>query len=408
MFELFIARRYLAAKRKNAVIGVVTVIAIAGVAAGVAALVIALSINNGFRGTLQRTLLGATAHVTVLEKEPGEGIKEWRPLVSKLARQPGVTRADGVLYGGVFLTGPQQSASAVLKGVDPAPGGLLDALAPQLRGGSLALLRDPQAPAALILGSKLAAQTGMLVGSTVSVIIPNGELTPFGPRPVTMRFRVAGIFESGFYDLDNSWAVTTIAAAQRAFAAGDVVNAVELKLADIQTAREIARSSEALAGPALAATDWMDQNKQLLNALRLERTVTIVTIGLIQLVAALNILITLTMMVMDKQRDIALLVSMGARRNQIRRIFMLEGIIIGALGTALGLVLGFAVSYFANRGQWIRLDAEVYALSWVPFDTRWTDALWVAAVALLVSWAATLLPARSAASVVPAESLRYE
>jgi lipoprotein-releasing system permease protein len=219
---------------------------------------------------------------------------------------------------------------------------------------------------------------------------------------------VVGIFESGFFDLDSAWAFASLPAVQKVLSLQDVVNAIEIKLDDIYRAAEVARAVESAIGPQYAATPWMEQNRQILNALKMERAVTVVTIGLIELVAALNILITLVMLVMEKYRDIALLMSMGARPEQIARIFMAQGLIIGVLGIALGLVCGYSLCYLADRYQWIRLDQEVYAFSYVPFDPRWVDGLWVASAALLVSFLATLYPARNATCVAPAEALRYE
>jgi len=407
-FELFVALRYLKAKRKQAVISLITAISILGVAAGVMALIIALAINNGFRNTLEKNLIGATAHVTVLEKEPGYGIAGWRELVGKLAALPHVVSANPSLYAPVFLSGPMRSEGAILKGI-VAEAGLqpIEALN-RLKEGSLEGLREEGEPPGIILGSRLAQSTGMLYGARITVISPQGELTPFGPRPSYHRFRVVGIFESGFYELDAHWAFTSLASAQRVLAVQDVVNAIELRLDDIHAASEVAAQAEQILGKELAATTWMEQNRQILNALRMERVVTVITIGLIQLVAALNILITLVMMVMEKQRDIAVLMSMGARREQIRNIFMLQGVTIGVIGSVLGLVAGYVLSHLADKHRWIRLDEEVYSMSYVPFDPRWIDAAWVPAAAVLVSFLATLYPSRAAARIAPAEALRYE
>lgn len=407
-FEFFVARRYLMAKRKQAVISVITVISVIGVAAGVMALVIALAINNGFRNTLQRNLVGATAHVTILEKEPGYGIANWREVIARVSGVPGVTASAPTLYGSVFLAGPVQSSGAVIKGVVVSPGAPLPSFLQQLKQGSLAALNGGDGPPGLILGSRLAQSTGLVVNARVNVISPQGEMTPFGPRPSYHWFRVVGIFESGLYDLDSGWAFTGIPAAQRVLALDDVVNAVELRLDDIYRAPEVARAVESLVGPKLAATHWMEQNKQLLGALKMEKAVTVVTIGLIQLVAALNILISLIMMVMEKHRDIAILMSMGARREQIRSIFMLQGVLVGVTGSVLGLLAGHLLNYFADRYHWIRLSEEVYSIAFVPFEPRWIDSLWIAGAAILVSFVATLYPARAATRVTPAEALRYE
>ena len=338
MFELFIARRYLRAKRKQVVISVITAISVIGVAAGVMALVVALAINNGFRDTLERNLLGATAHVSILEKEPGTGIENWETLAPQLAKLPHVKSAAPALYESGYLSGPVQGAGVAIKGVDVRPGApLADALL-HLKAGSIEGLREsPQAAAAgalpgIILGSRLAENIGAVNGKQVTLTVANGEMTPVGMRPSFLRFRVAGIFESGFYDLDANWAFVSLSVAQKAFDLTDVVNSVELMLDDIYRAPEVAAAADKLIGPKLAATTWGEQNKQILNALSMERMVTVITIGLIQLVAALNILITLVMMVMEKHRDIAILMSMGAKARQIRNIFVCEGVLIGRGG----------------------------------------------------------------------------
>jgi lipoprotein-releasing system permease protein len=406
-FELFVAARYLKAKRRQTVISLITVISVAGAAAGVMALVIALAVNNGFRATLQSTLLGATPHVVLLEKEPGGGIANWRELCAQLARLEGVAAAAPALYGKVFAAGPMQSAEATLKGI-PDRSEALGRLARQIRQGSLAHLGHDRGFPGIVLGAHLARRTGMLPGSILEVVSPQGELTPLGPRAAQFRFRVVAIFESGFYDLDNQAAFVTLANAQRILFTGDVVNSIELTLARADSAPAVARAAELAAGPHLAATHWMEQNRQLLSALRLEKTVSLITIGLIQFIAALNILTALVMSVMEKRRDIAVLISMGARRLQIARIFVAQGLLIGAAGVTLGLVLGYGLSFLANRYRWIPLDPEIYSISFVPFDPRWSDALWVSALALAVSFLATIHPARSAVSISPVDTLRYE
>ncbi|MDQ6698971.1 MAG: ABC transporter permease [Acidobacteriota bacterium] len=407
-FELFLASRYLRARRKEAVISVITAISILGVAAGVMALVISLAINNGFRNTLQRNLLGATAHVNILEKEPGPGISNWRELIAKFQTIPHVVAAAPVLYGQVFLSGPQSSKGAVLKGIDIAAELRVGDTLLHLKQGSLSRLQQADHNPGIILGSKLAQDTGMLLNSIVTVISPQGNLTPFGPEPGKQRFRVVGIFESGFFDFDDNWAYSSLSAVQKILSLRDVVNSIELKVDDLYLAPEIGKQAEKMAGPRYASTNWQEQNRQLLNALRMERAVTVITIGLIEMVAALNILITLVMMVMEKYRDIAVLMSMGARRSQIRRIFMMQGLLIGLVGTAIGLTLGYTLCYLADRYRWVRLDEQVYALSFVPFEPRPWDGLWVAAAAILISFLATIYPARNATRILPTEVLRYE
>ncbi|MBV8820759.1 MAG: ABC transporter permease [Acidobacteriaceae bacterium] len=404
-FELFVASRYLRAKRKQAVISVITVISIAGVAAGVMALVIALAINNGFRTTLQRSLLGAFAHISIQSKEPLDGISNWRQLDPKLRKLPHVTSVSPGLYGTVLLVGPMQSAGANIKGVplDQVPD-----ILQRLKKGSFEDLRKTGGLPGIILGARLAENTGMLLRSVVKVLSPRGELTPLGMHYTPVPFRVVGIFESGFYDIDNGWAFTSLNSAQQLLGVQDLVSTIDIKLDDIYTAPQVARQAEKIAGSKLVANTWMEQFKQILTALNTERIVTFVTISLIQMVAALNILITLIMMVMEKNRDIALLMSMGARRDQIRRIFMAQGLLIGVVGTVIGLVLGYSISFLADRFHWLPLDQDVYSVSYVPFTPRWLDGIWIAATAILVSFIATIYPSRRATMIAPVESLRYE
>lgn len=403
-FELFVASRYLRAKRRQAVISLITVISVIGVAAGVMALVIALAINNGFRTSLERSLLGATPHVVLLEKEPSSGIANWRELCSKLAKVPNVRRAAPALYGKVLAAGPIQSAEATIKGM-PLDG---QDFREHITAGEVGDLNNVRGLPGVVLGTHLARRIGMRVGDVVRLISPQGELTPFGLRSSQTRFRVAALFESGFYDLDNQFAFTTLPAAQKLFSLGDVVNSIELKVNDLEAAPETARLAEEQAGKELGATSWMEQNRQILNALKMERIVSVVTISLIQLVAALNILTALFMSVMEKRRDIAVLLSMGARRRQIAQIFIAQGLMIAAAGIILGLTLGYGLSYLADHYRLFALDEEIYSLSYVPFEARPIDALWISATALAVTLAATLYPARSATKITPVETLRYE
>jgi lipoprotein-releasing system permease protein len=407
-FELFVAARYLKAKRRQSVVSLITIISVLGVAAGVMALVIALAVNNGFRASLETNLLGATPHVVILEKDPSSGIDAWRPLCERLRRLPGVTSAEPALYGKVFASGPQQSAEVTLKGV-PLDAAVMTQLRRNIKKGSLEdLRRDVRGLPGIVLGSHLAEKTGMVPGAVLRVLSPQGELTPFGVRAGESEFRVAAIFESGFYDLDNQFAFVSLEQAQKVFSTGDLANALELRIANVDDAPAIARQAEALVGPKLGATNWMEQNRQLLSALRLERTVSTITISLIQLVAALNILTALVMSVMEKRRDIAVLMSLGARQSQIARIFIAQGLLIGICGVVLGLVSGYSLSFLADHYRWIALDEELYSIAYVPFEPHFIDALWISAAAIVVSLLATLYPARSATRLMPVETLRYE
>jgi lipoprotein-releasing system permease protein len=446
-FELFIASRYLRAKRRQAFIGVITGISIAGVAAGVASLVVALAINNGFRQDLQDRLLGSTSHINLLRVE-SDGIKDWRLLMDRLAKQPHVMSAAPAIYEQVLISRGPRARGAVLKGLIPGDERKVSDLLNTVKMGSAEALEEnatkakaadrsarptraesagaratqaDQPPDALaevqqrvaamppiILGKDMADELGATVGSIVLVTSPQGELTPFGIVPKYSRFRVAGIFSSGFYDYDFSWAFARLSDAQQLFGLGDEISVIEFKVDDIYQAAQIAKGIEQAAGKGFMATNWMEQNKAIFRALRLERLVTFITIGLIVFVAALNILISLTMMVMEKTRDIAVLMSMGTRKSQVRRIFVSQGVLIGVIGTAIGLVLGYTLSWAGGHYHLLALAPEVYSIDYVPFAPRALDGLLVALIAIAISLVATIYPSWSAARILPAEALRYE
>ena len=405
-FELFVARRYLRAHRKERVISVITVISIAGVAAGVMALVVGLAVTNGFRNTLQRNLLGAMAHINVIPKQPGDGVENWRELTDQLRKLPHVVAVSPVLYDGTYFTGPLQGKGGVVKGVDLDRELALSSTLRKLKSGSVDRLRDPDAtPPCIILGSSLAEDTGMALNSNIDILVD--ELTPVGPHPVRRRFKVCGIFRTGFFELDDNWSYTSIGAAQKALGV-DQINQIELNVDDLDRAGEIAQSIQRVVGARYTTTTWMERNQRILGALNMEKLVTIIVIGLIELVAALNIFITLVMMVMEKYRDIGILMSMGARQSQIRNIFMLQGVLIGVVGSIFGLIAGYAICFVAGRYHWPPLDESVYSMPYVPFEPRWVDGFWIAALAILVSFLATIYPARNATRIAPVEVLRYE
>src|ERR1700681_2017018 len=415
-FELFVATRYLRAKRRQAFIGVITGISVLGVAAGVASLIVALAINNGFRQDLQARLLGSTAHISLLRVQ-SDAIRDWRPLLEKLSKQPHVVAAAPAIYEQVLISRGPRARGAVLKGMLPQYERKVSDLLKTVTLGSAAALEESPAAAAdprvvpgrrpgpdgaeprphadtsqaqspddlagvqqrvarmppIILGKDLAEEIGATVGSVVLVTSPQGELTPFGMVPKYIRFHVAGIFNSGFFDYDSSWAFIRLSDAQELFGLGDVISVIQFKLDDIYLAGDLARALEQAAGHGFMATSWMEQNKPLFRALRLERVVTFITIGLIVFVAALNILISLIMMVMEKTKDIAVLMSLGTKKAQIRRVFIAQGVLIGVIGTAIGLVLGYVFSWQGGTYNFISLSPEVYSIDYVPFAPRLID-----------------------------------
>ncbi len=426
-FELFVAARYLRARRRQAVVGLITGISVLGVAAGVAALIIALAITNGMRRDLQDRLVGATAHVELL-RVAGDGIRDWRPLMARLAHVNHVDAVAPGLYGQVLISRGPRSGGALIKGIVPGDelriGYLLQSvkdgsytqLAPETLSsagqgdGTMDQANAPTLPVTppLVIGHDLATTLGAGVGDTLLITSPQGELTPLGLVPRYQRFQVTGIFSSGFYQYDSAYAFMRLADAQRLFSEPDLVSVLSFRLDDLNRAPAVARALEQAAGPGFQATTWQEQNRELFRALKLEQAVTFVVLALIVVVAALNILSALTMMVMEKTRDIAVMMSFGVTAAQVRRIFLLQGVLISAVGTALGLVIGYASSLLGAHFRFIQLDPGVYSIDHLPFAPRALDAVLVSAVSVTIALLATLYPSRSAAAILPAEALRYE
>jgi lipoprotein-releasing system permease protein len=430
-FELFIAARYLRARRRQAVVGFITAISVIGVAAGVAALIIALAITNGMRRDLQERLVGATAHVELM-RTAGDGIRDWRALMTRLATVPHVQAVAPGLYGQVLISRGPRSGGALIKGIIPTDERKVGELLQSINQGSANDLQPAPEPGAprpdsgtwastesqtnppppetppIVIGHELALTLGATLNDTILVTSPQGDLTPLGLVPRYQRFRVVGIFTSGFYQYDSTYAFMRLADAQRLFSEPDLTSVLSFRIDDLYRAQQVGEAIEQTAGPGFQTTNWMEQNRELFRALKLEQVVTFIVLALIVIVAALNILIALTMMVMEKTRDIAVMMSFGVSDAQIRRIFMLQGLLISTIGTALGLALGYAASVAGSHFRFIHLDASVYSIDYLPFSPRFTDALIVAAVSLGISLLATLYPSNSAARVLPAEALRYE
>jgi lipoprotein-releasing system permease protein len=414
-FELFIAARYLRAKRRQAVVGVITAISVIGVAAGVASLIIALAITNGMRRDMQEKLVGSTSHV-MLMRVANDGIRDWRPLLERLRGLPHVTAAAPGLYGQVLISRGARSGGALVEGIIPAnqrtvsdilqsvTSGSPEALMPASQQGSESAGSLPP----IVIGRDLAESVGAQVGDRVLVTSPQGDLGPFGVVPKYQGYRVAGIFKSGFYQYDSSYAFIRLGDAQRLFSEPDLISAISFKIDDMYKAEEVGQEIEQAAGKGFQTTNWMEENRQVFRALKLEQVVTFIILALIVCVAALNILIALTMMVMEKTKDIAVLMSFGVRVDQVRRIFLMQGLLISVIGTVIGLVLGYGLSWLGGHYRFIHLNAEVYSIDYLPFAPRFVDALIVSAVSLGVSLIATLYPSSSAARVLPAEALRYE
>ncbi len=413
-FELYVAARYLKAKRRQAVVGVVTAISIAGVTAGVAALIIALAITNGMRRDLQDRLVDSSAHIELMASN-GMGIRDWRPLLERVSKVPHVVAVSPGLWEQVLVSRGPRDGGALILGtlpdaemkvshvLDKATPGAVQALEPAVEPQPGAQGELPP----IVLGSDLAQTIGAGIGDSVLLISPQGELTPLGMVPKYVHFRLAGTYHTGFYQYDSEMGFLRLVDAQRLFDEPDLLSVIGFRVDDPNRAPEIAKDIERVAGKGYMTTNWTEQNRELFHALKLEQAVTFIVIGLIVIVAALNILIALTMMVMEKTRDIAVMMSFGVDPGQVRRIFMLQGFLISVIGTALGLALGYFASW-AGGHYHIPLSPDVYSIDTLPFAPRILDGAIVSAVSIGVSLLATLYPSSSAAAVLPAEALRYE
>jgi lipoprotein-releasing system permease protein len=406
-FEWFVAKRYLRSPNRPAILRLITVFSVLGVAAGVATLVIALAMNSGFRETLQDRLLGVTAHISLTHPGPS-GIQNYEALAEKLQKIPGVKSVTPAIYQTVLLSFGGEARGVVVKGIDLSLERKTDEALQKLSAGRLDFSPDSDGIEGLVVGKQLADEWQLQPGDYVTLTSPQGRLTPFGLMPRTRRFRIAGVFDSGFYDYDENWCFVTLSSAQSLAGASDIVNVLEFRLAKPEEAPQIAKEVEREVGQGFTASTWMEENGALFRALRLEKLVTAIFIGLITFVAGLNILVVLSMTVTDKARDIAVLLSIGTRRKQVRRIFLMVGITIGAIGTLIGLIVGYTFTWIAGTYRLIPLDPQVYAVPYVPFHPSLLDGLWIAASAMAIAIFATILPAREASRLLPVEILRFE
>jgi lipoprotein-releasing system permease protein len=408
-YELRIALRYLTAKRKQAFISVISFISVLGVVVGVMALMVALGLMTGLQAEIRTKILGTTSHVSVF-RSGNEPFEDYRRVAEEVRKVPGVTGSAPTVYGKALLSTSGGDAVATLKGIVPAQERTVTELASQVAEGSLDALDAPDAAySPILLGSDLAAVLGVGVGDIVTVTSPKGRLSPMGVLPLVRKVKVAGTVRSGLYEFDAEWAYLPLSTAQRLFTEGaDQASLVEVRLADIYAVQPAARAILDRLGEGYLTNDWVRMNRSLFSALWLEKMAIGITIFLIVMVAALNIVATLILLVMEKHKDIAILVSMGASRGAIARIFMLQGTLIGAAGTTAGALLGWGLCRVLDHYKLIQVPVDVYQISYVPFTLVPQDAAAVVAGAILICFLATLHPARGAARVDPAEALRYE
>jgi lipoprotein-releasing system permease protein len=407
-WELRVAVRYLTARRKQAFISLISGVAVVGVAVGVMAVLIALGLMTGLQSEIRTRILGATAHVSIFQGR-GDPFANYQEVVETVRTVPGVAGTAPAVYGKALMTSTSGSAVATLKGIIPADEATVTDVVEQVREGDVGPLERPgDGPTPVLLGYALADTLNVGVGDVVTVTSPKGRLSPIGVLPRVKRVRVAGTVKTGLYEFDSSWAYMSLESAQRLFGQRNQATLVEVRLDDMFAVREAAAAILETLGHGYLTTDWVQMNQSLFSALWIEKMAIGITIGLIVVVAALNIVATLVLMVMEKHKDIAILVSMGASRGAITRIFMLQGSIIGAVGTTVGGALGWGACEVLDRYQLIRIPEDVYQIASVPFRLLPGDATVVVVSALLVCFVATLHPARVASRVDPAEALRYE
>nr|MBF0221402.1 lipoprotein-releasing ABC transporter permease subunit [Desulfobulbaceae bacterium] len=408
-FEWFVSLRYLKAKRKQGFISLITLISVAGVALGVMALITVLSVMTGFTDELRDKILGINSHIIV--QQLGTQIEYPEEVRKQLDQLPEITATTPYIFTQTMITSDRGGTGAIVRGIDPDSANAVLDLDKYVQGCRLTDLtiasNDPRALPKIILGNELAKQLRVFKGERIRLISTNGPLTPVGIIPRVKTYEVAGIFKTEMYEYDSSLAYVSLASAQEFLELGQSVHGVEVKLTDIYQARNVAKSIESYLGPGYIAKDWIQMNKNLFSALQLEKTALFIIVTLVVIVAAFNIVSTLTMMVMEKNKDIAILKAMGATVQQIRNIFIYEGLIIGLSGTFLGLLGGLTACKLLSRYQFIKLP-EVYPISILPVKVLVSDVLIISICAVVISLAATLYPSWQASRVDPATALRYE
>ena len=408
-FEWFVCLRYLKAKRKHGFISLISLISIAGVMVGVMALIVVLAVMTGFTSEFRDKILGINSHVVV--QDYTGNISDYEQAAATIRAVEGVSGVTPYLYSQAMITSGEGGTGAVLRGLDPATAqGVLN-LEKNLRAGSIADLSSGQTGAArlpgIILGKELAAQLHVSVHDRVRLISASGPLTPMGVLPKVSTCLVVGIFETGMYEYDSALAYVSLETAQRFFDLPGAVHGLEVKTTDLNQADRIAKRIEQALGPNYFAKDWMRMNRNIFSALQLEKTALSVIMALVVMVAAFNIVSTLIMVVMEKNKDIAILKSMGATSGSIMRIFIYEGLVIGLVGTFLGVLGGLGLCALLSRYQFIKLP-EVYPISTLPVLVLPSDVIFIALSATVITLAATLYPSWQAAKVDPAVALRYE
>ena len=408
-FEFFICRRYIKAKKRHGFISLITLISIAGVAVGVMALIVVLAVMTGFTSELRDKILGVNSHIVV--QKAGGIIYDYPALMEKIGKEKGIVSLTPYIYSQTMITAGTGGTGVVLRGIDPDSAQNVLSLPRQIVRGDLFALKktseDERNVPGIIIGKHLSRQLGVGLGDRVRLLSPSGPLTPMGVIPRIKTCEIVAIFDTGMYEYDSSLAYTSLSAAQRFLDLKDAVHGIEVKIDDIYQAYNIAENLQKKLGLSFVAKDWMRMNQNLFSALKLEKTAMFIVLALIIIVAAFNIISTLIMVVMEKNREIAILKSMGATSKNIMKIFIYEGLIIGCSGMIIGVIGGLFLCKLLSKYQFIKLPSDVYPMTTLPVQVNPLDITIVAVSAVLITFLATLYPSWQASRVQPAEALRY-
>jgi lipoprotein-releasing system permease protein len=406
-YEWYLCLRFLRSKNHHTLLSIFTVISICGVAIGVMALIIVLGVMSGFEEDLRDKILGTNAHVVVMRYD--RNMDNYREVIDEVKKVKGVSSATPFIYSQVMLNSGSSAFGVVLRGIDPDTAQGVINLNPTLIEGSIKeLKRETSGLSGIIIGKELSHHLGLFYHDVVNVVSPLGMITPMGVQPRAKRFQVVGIFNSGMYEYDSTLAYITLSDAQNFLSMGDIVTGVEIKVEDIFKVKEIVRRIQEKLGFAYQIKDWMEMNRNLFSALKLEKLAMFIILVLIILVAAFSIIGTLIMLVTEKRKDIAILKSMGATSSSIMRTFIFIGLIIGLYGTFFGIVGGYTLAWLQNTCQFVKLPGDVYYISTLPVKMKIVDFFLVAFSALIISLLATIYPSWQASRLEPAEALRYE
>lgn len=405
-YHLFIALRYLRSRKRHRGISFNTAISIGGVALGVMALLVVLSVMSGFHEDLQKKILGVNAHLVILNYKGS--IDDYAPVIERLKGEKEIISVSPFVLGQVMVSSGDKGQGVYIRGIDPALESRTTEIANHIKEGSMDRLMEDKELPGIIIGKELSSRLGLFVNDKVNVLSPTGEIGPLGMIPKVRTFRVVGIFEMGMFEFDSNLVITNLKATQEFFDMGRSITGIEVRLKDLYKASEVREKVQKTLGYPYFAKDWMQMNRNLFSALKLEKFAMFVILVLVILVASFNIVSNLIMNVIEKEREIAILKAMGATNRGIMKIFMLQGFLIGLVGTIIGVAGGYALSYILNTYQIIKLPPDIYYLSHLPVKMKLFDFIVVSISAVTISFLSTIYPALQAARLDPVEPLRYE